>query len=169
LPCEPSQFVQSASLLKFCEVYFDQPPLAQSLFSVGSSPVVEGLAEGMLVPGVLGAAVLGMLGEVAAPGVVGLVSPGIVDGPPGLIDGLGDDPGVLVCANTGATLSTSASTTVNTTCQDFMWAPPDGDRSAREVAMQMPPTTARRDQEGFFEFYARAILPALKSRATRAA
>jgi len=72
-------------------VNFDQPPPAQSLLLAGTEPMVEGLAEGAAVPGVRG------VGVVTAPGVVGLVSPGI-DGPTlGLVEGLGAlAPGVVL-------------------------------------------------------------------------
>ncbi len=95
--------------------YFDQPPPAQSPFVAGVEPVVEGLADGALVPGMRGVA-----GEVGMPGVVGLVSPGMPGPTLGWVDGLGELPGAVVCASAGATLNTRASSTVNTMCQDLI-------------------------------------------------
>jgi hypothetical protein len=85
-----------------------------------------GLADGALVPGVRGVA-----GEV---GVVGLlVSPGVL----GLTLGLGELPGALVCASTGATLTTRASSTVNAMWQDLIWTLL-ARYSARGFAIEVP-------------------------------
>jgi hypothetical protein len=115
-----SQLVQSLSLVKPWEVNFDQPPPAQSVLVAGAEPAVEGLADGEPVPGIRG------VGELGTAGVVGLlvVSPGTLGPTPGAVDGLGEVPGVLVCASAGATLTMTASATIDRSCQDFIRDPP---------------------------------------------
>ena len=101
------------SFVKPWAVYFDQPPPAQSLFVAGAEPIVDGLADGALVPGGRGVGGVGVVGLLVSPGVLGLTL--------GWVDGLGELPGALVCASAGATLTTRASSTVNAICQDLIW------------------------------------------------
>jgi hypothetical protein len=98
----------------------DQPPPAQSLLAAGTGPAVEGLADGAPVPGIRG------VGELGTDGVVGLlvVSPGVLGPTLGLVEGLGELPGVLVWASAGATLTSRARATIDTSCQDFIRDPP---------------------------------------------
>src|SRR3989442_205537 len=76
------------------------------------------------------------------PGAVGLVSPG--SGPtPGWADGLGELPGAVVCASAGAALTTRASSTVNTMCQDLIWTLL-ARLSARGFAIEVPSSDSTR-------------------------